>query len=43
MSFIFFDTQHFALEEDGDAIADYIRRFLTTNVVENTKLTTNNK
>ncbi|OYD96424.1 hydrolase [Nostoc sp. 'Peltigera membranacea cyanobiont' 210A] len=37
------DTGHFALEEDGDAIADHIRRFLTTHVVENTKLTTSNK
>ncbi|MBN3877536.1 MULTISPECIES: alpha/beta fold hydrolase [unclassified Nostoc] len=37
------DTGHFALEEEGDAIADHIRRFLTTHVVENTKLTTSNK
>ncbi|MEH2221617.1 alpha/beta fold hydrolase [Nostoc sp.] len=37
------DTGHFALEEEGDAIADHIHRFLTTYVVENTKLTTSNK
>ncbi|WP_298908914.1 alpha/beta hydrolase [uncultured Nostoc sp.] len=37
------DTGHFALEEEGDAIANHIRRFLTTHVVENTKLTTSNK
>ncbi|MEH2283518.1 MAG: alpha/beta hydrolase [Nostoc sp.] len=37
------DTGHFALEEEGDAIADHIRRFLTTHVVENTKLITSNK
>ncbi|MEH1915125.1 alpha/beta fold hydrolase [Nostoc sp.] len=37
------DTGHFALEEEGDAITDHIRRFLTTHVVENTKLTTSNK
>lgn len=37
------DTGHFALEEEGDAIADHICRFLTTHVVENTKLTTSNK
>ncbi|MEH2107742.1 alpha/beta fold hydrolase [Nostoc sp.] len=28
------DTGHFALEEEGDAIADYIRRFITTHVVK---------
>lgn len=32
------DTGHFALEEDGDAIAAHIRRFLTTHVAENTTL-----
>ncbi|MHC5862194.1 alpha/beta fold hydrolase [Nostoc sp.] len=37
------DTGHFALEEEGDAIADHIYRFLTTHVVENTKLTTSNE
>ena len=26
------DTGHFALEEDGQVIADHIRRFLSTNV-----------
>ncbi|MEJ6484757.1 alpha/beta hydrolase [Nostoc punctiforme UO1] len=43
LEFHLFDTGHFALEEDGDAIADYIHRFMTIHVVENTKLTTNNK
>ncbi|MEH2035639.1 alpha/beta fold hydrolase [Nostoc sp.] len=43
LEFHLFDTGHFALEEDGDAIANHIRRFLTTHVVENTKLTTSNK
>ncbi|MEA5624843.1 alpha/beta hydrolase [Nostoc sp. UHCC 0251] len=43
LEFHLFDTGHFALEEDGDAIADHIHRFLTTHVVENTKLTTSNK
>ncbi|WP_235018981.1 alpha/beta fold hydrolase [Tolypothrix sp. NIES-4075] len=61
LEFHLYDTGHFALEEDGDAIcaspkgrrqgqtqqrfaiADHIRRFLTTHVVENTKLTTSNK
>ncbi|QKQ73430.1 alpha/beta fold hydrolase [Nostoc sp. TCL240-02] len=28
------DTGHFALEEEGDAIADHIRRFITTHVVK---------
>ena len=37
------DTGHFALEEEGDAIADHIRRFLTTHVAENTMLATSNK
>ena len=31
------DTGHFALEEDGDVIADYIRRFLKTQVVKMAK------
>ncbi|MEH2445334.1 MAG: alpha/beta hydrolase [Nostoc sp.] len=43
VEFHLLDTGHFALEEEGDAIADHIRRFLTTHVVENTKLTTTNK
>ncbi|MBW4428876.1 MAG: alpha/beta hydrolase [Nostoc desertorum CM1-VF14] len=43
LEFHLFDTGHFALEEDGDAIADHIHCFLTTHVVENTKLTTSNK
>ncbi|MEH2349750.1 MAG: alpha/beta hydrolase [Nostoc sp.] len=38
------DTGHFALEEEGDAIADHIRRFLTTHVMnEDTILATNRK
>ena len=28
------DTGHFALEEDGDVIADHMRRFLKTHVLE---------
>ncbi|MGF2040574.1 MAG: alpha/beta fold hydrolase [Nostoc sp. CmiVER01] len=40
VEFHLLDTGHFALEEEGDAIADHICRFLTTHVVENTKLTT---
>ncbi|MEH2140573.1 hypothetical protein [Nostoc sp.] len=52
IKFHLLDTGHFALEKDGEAIcasqqrfaiADHIRRFLTTHVVENTKLTTSNK
>ncbi|MEH2467631.1 alpha/beta fold hydrolase [Nostoc sp.] len=43
LEFHLLDTGHFALEEEGDAIANHIRRFLTTHVVENTKLTTSNK
>jgi len=47
LEFYLFDTGHFALEEDGEAIcasqqrfaiADHIRCFLTTHVVENTML-----
>ncbi|MEH2147940.1 alpha/beta fold hydrolase [Nostoc sp.] len=34
LEFHLFDTGHFALEEDGDAIADHIRRFITTHVVK---------
>jgi pimeloyl-ACP methyl ester carboxylesterase len=32
LEFHLFDTGHFALEEDGDEIADHIRRFLRKNV-----------
>jgi pimeloyl-ACP methyl ester carboxylesterase len=34
VEFHLLDTGHFALEEDGDAIADHIRRFMTTHVVK---------
>ena len=34
IEFHLLDTGHFALEEDGDVIADHIRRFLTTHVLE---------
>jgi pimeloyl-ACP methyl ester carboxylesterase len=34
VEFYLLDTGHFALEEDGDAIADHIRRFMTTHVVK---------
>ena len=43
LEFHLFDTGHFALEENGDAIADHIHRFLTTHFAENTNLTTSNK
>lgn len=44
VEFHLLDTGHFALEEEGDAIADHIRRFLTTHVVkEDTILATNRK
>ncbi|MEH2411694.1 alpha/beta fold hydrolase [Nostoc sp.] len=44
IEFHLLDTGHFALEEEGDAIADHIRRFLTTHVVkEDTILTTSRK
>ncbi|MEH2373685.1 alpha/beta fold hydrolase [Nostoc sp.] len=44
VEFHLLDTGHFALEEEGDAIADHIRRFLTTHVVkEDTILTTSRK
>lgn len=32
LEFHLLDTGHFALEEEGDAIADHIRRFMTTHV-----------
>jgi pimeloyl-ACP methyl ester carboxylesterase len=32
LEFHLLDTGHFALEEDGDAIATHIRRFMTTHV-----------
>jgi pimeloyl-ACP methyl ester carboxylesterase len=32
VEFHLLDTGHFALEEDGNAIADHIRRFMTTHV-----------
>ncbi len=35
LEFHLLDTGHFALEEDGDVIADYIRRFLDTRVANN--------
>jgi pimeloyl-ACP methyl ester carboxylesterase len=34
LEFHLLDTGHFALEEEGDAIADHIRRFITTHVVK---------
>lgn len=41
VEFHLLDTGHFALEEEGEAIAEYIRRFITTRVVnENTMLAT---
>ncbi|QDL06760.1 alpha/beta hydrolase [Brasilonema octagenarum UFV-E1] len=43
VEFHLLDTGHFALEEDGDVIADHIHHFLSTHVVESTKLTTSNK
>ncbi len=42
LEFHLLDTGHFALEEEVEAIADYIRRFLTTHVVEIPKLATSN-
>ena len=33
LEFHLLDTGHFALEEEGDAIADRIRRFMTTHVM----------
>jgi pimeloyl-ACP methyl ester carboxylesterase len=35
VEFHFLDTGHFALEEDGDVIADHIRRFLVVHVRRN--------
>ena len=32
VEFHLLDTGHFALEEDGDAIANYIRQFLTSRL-----------
>ncbi len=44
LEFHLFDIGHFALEEEGDAIADHIRRFLTTHVVkEDTMLAASSK
>lgn len=43
VEFHLLDTGHFALEEEGDAIADHIRRFLTTHFAENTKLAASGK
>jgi pimeloyl-ACP methyl ester carboxylesterase len=44
VEFHLLDTGHFALEEDGDAIADHIRHFMTTHVVqEDTMLATSGK
>ena len=34
IEFHLLDTGHFALEEEGDAIANHIRRFITTHVVK---------
>lgn len=33
VEFHLLDTGHFALEEDGDAIASFIRQFIDTNVL----------
>ncbi|MBD2120886.1 alpha/beta fold hydrolase [Trichocoleus sp. FACHB-262] len=38
LEFHLLDTGHFALEEEGEAIADHIRRFMTTHVKERTRL-----
>ncbi|MBW4692088.1 MAG: alpha/beta hydrolase [Lyngbya sp. HA4199-MV5] len=44
LEFHLFDTGHFALEEEGEAIADYIRQFITTHVVkEDTMLVASRK
>ncbi|MBV8887434.1 MAG: alpha/beta hydrolase [Chroococcidiopsidaceae cyanobacterium CP_BM_RX_35] len=43
VEFHLLDTGHFALEEDGKAIADHIRRFLTIHLAENTKLAASGK
>jgi len=33
LEFHLLDTSHFALEEDGEVIADHMRQFLTTHVL----------
>jgi pimeloyl-ACP methyl ester carboxylesterase len=38
LEFHLLDTRHFALEEEGDAIADHICRFMTNHVGERAKL-----
>jgi pimeloyl-ACP methyl ester carboxylesterase len=38
IEFHLLDTGHFALEEDGEAIATHIRNFMTTHVGERTRL-----
>lgn len=38
LEFHLLDTGHFALEEEGDEIADHIRRFMTTHVGERARL-----
>jgi pimeloyl-ACP methyl ester carboxylesterase len=38
IEFHLLDTGHFALEEEGEAIADYIRNFMTTHVGERARL-----
>ena len=38
LEFHLLDTGHFALEEEGKAIVDHIRRFLSTHVKERTRL-----
>ncbi|CAA9576089.1 Hydrolase, alpha/beta fold family [uncultured Synechococcales cyanobacterium] len=38
LEFHLLDTGHFALEEEGDAIADHIRCFMTTHVGERARL-----
>lgn len=43
VEFHLLDTGHFALEEDRNAIADHIRRFLTIHFAENTKLAASGK
>jgi pimeloyl-ACP methyl ester carboxylesterase len=43
VEFHLLDTGHFALEEDGDAIADHIRRFLSAHFAENTQLAASGK
>jgi pimeloyl-ACP methyl ester carboxylesterase len=38
IEFHLLDTGHFALEEEGDAIADHIRHFMTAHVTQGAKL-----